>query len=472
MGYVRGEGRDQGSLFPVRLDELIPEQHLVRVVDAFVERLDVGALGFEKAQPASTGRPAYHPADLLKLYLYGYLNRVRSSRRLERECNRNVEVMWLLGRLAPDHKTIAEFRRTNGKGLRAACAAFVRFCRNAGLLGGEWVAIDGSKFQAVTSNGKAVTRKQLKREQAQLEERITAYLAELDRCDREEGDTLLREEQLKAALDALASQAAVLAAMEESGESQHVAGEPEAKLMRTRAGTQVAYNVQTAVDARHALVVAHDVTSEVNDTRSLEPMAKAAKEALGNETLKVVADAGYSSGEQAAACEAAGIEPYVPPNRSDSPGGGALFDRTEFTYDAKSDTFKCPAGQLLIRKQVMRNERAVLYTTGACAHCRLKKRCTTGRQRHIMRHMFEDALQRLRRRIEQHPEAMRLRRCTVEHPFGTIKYQIFGHPRFLMRNRWGAGSEMALAVLGYNLKRALNVLGIEGFLRKLAASPS
>lgn len=471
MAYVRGEGRDQGSLFPVRLDELIPERHLVRVIDAFVERLDVGALGFDKAQPAATGRPAYHPRDLLKLYLYGYLNRVRSSRRLEGECHRNVEVMWLLGRLAPDHKTIAEFRRHNGKGLRGACASFVRFCRNAGLMGGEWVAIDGSKFQAVASNDKAVTRKQLKRDQAQLEERIAAYLAELDRCDRAEGDTPIREEQLKRALDALEGQAAVLDLMDESGESQHVQGEPEAKLMRTRTGTQVAYNVQTAVDAKHALVVAHEVTSEATDNRSLEPMAKAAQQALGAKTLKVVADAGYSNGEQAAACEAAGIEPYVPPNRSDSPGGGMLFNRTEFAYDARTDTFRCPAGQLLIRKQVMSKDRAVLYTTEACANCRLRKRCTTGRQRHVMRHMFEDALQRLRQRIDQYPEAMQLRRSTVEHPFGTIKYQIFGHPRFLIRSRWGAGSEMALAVLAYNLKRTLNTLGIEGFLKRLTASP-
>ena len=470
MGYVRGEGRDQGSLFPVRLDELIPKQHLVRVIEAFVERLDLAALGFEKAAPAATGRPAYHPGDLLKLYLYGYLNRVRSSRRLERECSRNVEVMWLLGRLAPDHKTIAEFRRTNGKGLRAACASFVRFCRNAGLLGGEWVAIDGSKFQAVASKAKALTREQLRREQAKLEERVAQYLAELDRSDREEGATQVREEQLRAALDALESQASVLCLMEERGESQHVAGEPEAKLMRTTSGTQVAYNVQTAVDAKHALVVAHEVTSEATDNRSLEPMAKAAKEALGTETLKVVADAGYSNGEQAAACEAAGIEPFVPPNRSDSPGGGALFDHTEFVYDAKSDTFRCPAGQLLVRKQLMRKDRSVLYTTEACANCRLKKRCTTGRQRHIMRHLFEGALQRLRERIEQHPQAMRLRRSTVEHPFGTLKYQIFGHPRFLMRSRWGAGSEMALGVLAYNMKRVLNLLGNEGFLRKLAAA--
>lgn len=471
MGYVRGEGRDQGSLFPVRLDELIPEQHLVRVIDAFVERLELGVLGFERAEPAATGRPAYHPGDLLKLYLYGYLNRVRSSRRLERECQRNVEVMWLLGKLAPDHKTIAEFRRANGKGVRAACASFVRFCRGAGLLGGEWVAIDGSKFQAVAAKGKAFTRKQLERDQARLEERVTAYLAELDRCDREEGQERIGEDRLKAALDALEDGATVLRLMQAAGQEQYVVGEPDAKLMRAGAGHQVAYNVQSAVDAKHALVVAHEVTSEATDNRSLEPMAKAAKDALGADTLKVVADAGYSSGAQAAACEAAGIEPYVPPNRSDSPGGGTLFDRTQFVYDAKSDAFRCPAGQLLVRKQLMRNERAVLYTTEACASCRLKKQCTSGRQRHIMRHLFEEALQRLRRRIEEHPEAMKLRRATAEHPFGTIKYQIFGTPRFLIRSRWAAGTEMALAVLVYNLKRAANVLGPAGLLKQLVGAP-
>jgi hypothetical protein len=348
----------------------------------------------------------------------------------------------------------------------------VRFCRSAGLLGGEWVAIDGSKFRAVASNEKAVTRKRLKEEQLRLEERVAQYLADLDRSDREEGETHLREEQLKAALEALERNAGALQLMEEQGLAQHIEGEPEAKLMHTRAGTQAAYNVQTAVDAKHAVVVAHDVTSEATDNRSLEAMAKAAKKVLGVESLKVAADAGYSSGEQAAACEAAGIEPFVPPNRSDTPGGGAFFSKIEFKYDADSDTYRCPANQLLVRKQLMRKERAVLYTTGACGKCRLRRRCTSGRQRHVMRHLFEDALQRLKKRVEEHPEAMRLRCSTVEHPFGTLKYQIFGHPRFLLRGRWGAGSEMALGILAYNLKRALAVLGVEGFRQKLAASPS
>jgi len=473
MGYVRGERRDQGSLFPVRLDELIPQEHLVRVIEGFVGRVDLAGLGFGKATPAATGRPAYDPADLLKLYLYGYLNRVRSSRRLERECARNVELMWLLGRLAPDHKTIAEFRRTNGKGLRASCAAFVRFCRNAGLLGGEWVAIDGSKFQAVASKTKVHTREQLRREQAKWEARVAEYLAELDRTDGQEGGVVVREEQLKAALDALDSHRAIEGLMDGLEQSQYVEGEPEAKLMRTTAGSQVAYNVQTAVDAKHALIVAHEVTSEATDNRSLKPMAVAAQQALEAQTLKVVADAGYSNWEQAAECEARGIEPFVPPNRSEnSHGGGAYFDRTEFAYDARSDTFRCPAGQILVRKQLMRAERAVVYTTDACGGCALKARCTGSRSRHVTRHLFEDALQRMRERIDSHPNAMRLRRSTVEHPFGTIKYQIFGHPRFLVRSRWGAGSEMALAVLAYNLKRVANLLGNAGMIKALASSPA
>lgn len=473
MGYVRGEGRDQGSLFPVRLDELIPEGHLVRVIDVFVERLDLESLGFDKTVPAATGRPCYHPGDMLRLYLYGYLNRVRSSRRLERECGRNVELMWLLGRLAPDHKTIAEFRRLNGKGVRGACAAFVRFCRHAGLVGGHWVAIDGSKFQAVASKAKALTQEQLRREQAQAEQRVAQYLAELDSSDKQEGEALVSEERLRAALDALDHYATTEALMAQLGQSQYVAGEPDAKLMRTTSGSQVAYNVHTAVDAQSALIVAHEVTSEGTDNRSLEPMAKAAQEALNAKTLKVVADAGYSSGEQAAACEARGIEPFVPPNRSENThGGGMFFNASRFTYDAKSDTYRCPANQRLHRKQLMRAERAVLYTTAACGRCRLRPQCTAGRQRHVMRHLFEDALQRMRRRIEEHPEAMKLRRATAGHPFGTIKYQIFGNPRFLVRSRWAAGTEMALAVLVYNLKRAASLLGNGGLLKQLgAASP-
>ncbi|HEX6792382.1 MAG TPA: IS1182 family transposase [Casimicrobiaceae bacterium] len=471
MGYVRGEGREQGTLFPVRLDELVPAEHGVRVIEAFVDRLNLVELGFGKATPAVTGRPPYDPADLLKLYLYGYLNQVRSSRRLERECSRNVEVMWLLGRLIPDHKTIAEFRRNNGAGVRAACASLVQFCRHMGLLGGQWVAIDGSKFQAVASRRQALTREQLRREQKRLEGQIEHYLSELDRADAEDEPAQEQPEPLRRALDALGTCESIGALMDALGETQQVLGEPEAKLMRTSAGMQVAYNVQTAVDAQHALIVAHEVTSEATDNRSLAPMAQAAKRELGVDSLKVVADAGYSSGEQAAQCEAQGIEPYVPPNRSgNTQGGGLLFDRSRFLYDPTSDTFRCPARQVLKRKQMLRRERAVVYTTSACGGCALKAQCTNTGQRYVTRHLFEPALQRMQQRLQSVPEAMQLRRATVEHPFGTLKYQIFGHPRFLLRSRWGAGSEMAIGVLAYNLKRVINLLGVSVLRQTLQAT--
>ncbi len=335
MGFVIGQSRDQGSLFPVVLDDLVPQEHLVRVIDAFVSRLDLVGLGFGKAEPAATGRPPYDPGDLLKLYLYGYLNQVRSSRKLERECGRNVELMWLVNRLAPDFKTIAEFRRQNGAALRAVGGAFLSFCRQAGLIGGEWVAIDGSKFQAVASRKKAVTVKQLQRQQAGIEKRIAAYLEQLEVADRQEEQAEAQPDAqaLRAALTQLRSRAADAASAEgllkALGETQHVVGEPEAKLMKTGEGAaKVAYNVQSAVDAQHQLIVAHEVTQELSDNRSLLPMAQQAKRSTGAETLKVVADAGYSNAEQAARCEANGILPYVPANRSgNNQGDGRYFDK-------------------------------------------------------------------------------------------------------------------------------------------------
>jgi transposase len=465
-------------LFPVVLDDMVPPEHLVRVIDAFVSRLDRVALGFGKAEPASTGRPPYDPGDLLKLYLYGYLNQVRSSRRLERECGRNVELMWLLNRLAPDFKTIAEFRRQNGAPLRAAGGAFVSFCREAGLMGGEWVAIDGSKFQAVASRKKALTGEQLKREQAGIEKRMAAYLEQLEVADREEerGEAAPDAEAVRAALAKLQAHAAdtasAAALLKELGASQHVVGEPEAKLMKTGEGAaKVAYNVQSAVDAKHSLIVAHEVTHEATDNRSLAPMAQAAQKSLGADTLKVVADAGYSNAEQAAQCEGCGILPYVPANRStNNQGGGRYFDKSRFTYDAGCDRYRCPAGQWLTRKQLYRPGRAVFYTTDACGACALRSQCTGAKQRIVSRLIDEAALERAQARVSADANAMALRRQTAEHPFGTLKYRIFSHGRFLLRGLRGARTEMALAVLAYNLRRACNVLGLRNLTSRLQAA--
>ena len=441
MGYIVGEARGQQTLFPVLLDDLIGGDHFCRVIDAFVGRLDLQALGFERAVAAETGRPGYDPRDLLKLYLYGYLQQVRSSRRLEAECRRNVEVMWLLGRLVPDYKSIAEFRRVHLEAVTEAGAALVRFARSVGLVRGEWVAIDGSKFQAVASARRVAERESVKR-----------YLEAVEAGDQQE-EASIDPGVVGAALEKLKSDP-----------------EPEAGFMRTSHGKVPAYNVQTAVDAEHALIVAHAVITEKNDSRCLLPMAEAAREAVGEPpSLNVVADTGYSSGAQAEACEARGIVAHVPAKRGvNNKGDGGLFDRSEFRYDEASDTFLCPAGQRLTRKGLQKDKHRVAYTASAadCSACALKSRCTPAPQRYIHVHLHNDALQRMNQRATT--DAMRLRRCTVEHPFATLKYRIFGHPRLLLRGVTGAKIEIGLATMVYNLKRIFNALGGRKLMAALA----
>jgi transposase len=445
MGFIQGEGRTQGTLFPVTLDELIAQDNVCRVIDAFVDGLDIAGLGFERADPANTGRPGYDPRDLLKLYLYGYLQQVRSSRRLENECRRNVELMWLLHRLAPDHKSIAEFRRLHSEALTQVGAELIRFAPSLGLVRGEWVALDGSKFRAVSSVGSVREREALKR-----------YLESLESADQEE--------------ELVAEPSKVAEALKKLQEHK----EPEAHFMRPSTGAKVpAYNVQAAVDSEHALIVAQQVTTEATDNRCLLPMAEAAQAAVSapGQVLHVVADAGYSNGEQAEACEAKDIVPHVPANRSvNNHGDGKLFDRSVFIYQPQQDTFLCPAGHTLKRKQISRKDRSVYYAgrPEICGICPLKPRCTLGAHRTVSLHLHDKALQRMQQRAT--PEAMRLRRSTVEHPFATLKYHIFGHPRFLLRGRRGAQAEMSLAVIVYNLKRMTNVLGTARLAATLAAA--
>jgi transposase len=432
MAYIRGEAREQTSMFPMTLDEFIPADHMCRVIEAFVGRLDMAKLEFVRAEPAETGRPGYDPRDLRKLYLYGYLHQVRSSRRLESECQRNVEVMWLLGRLQPEYKSIAEFRRMHSGAVTEAAAELVRFARQTGLVKGETVAVDGSKFRTVSSAKRVRERDAVRR-----------YLERLDEADTQD-EMVIDNSQVQAALEKLKQDP-----------------EPEAKFMRMAPGFAPAYNVQTAVDAEHAIMLLQKVTDEATDNRLLLPMAEAAKAALGNpELLHVVADAGYSNGEQAERCEQQGILSHVPANRAvNNHGGGKLFDRAAFHYDEKTDTFRCPAHQTLKRKQLSRKDRAVVYAAapGLCGSCALKARCTDGGQRFVTRHLHEAALARMQQRAT--PEMMRLRRSTVEHPFASIKYRIFEHPRFLLRGLAGAQAEISLAAIVYNLKRMMKVLG-------------
>jgi hypothetical protein len=354
------------------------------------------------------------------------------SRRLETECKRNIEVMWLLGRMVPDYKSIAEFRRMHRESVAEAGAELVRFARFVGLLSGEWVAIDGSKFQSVSSVDRVREREALKH-----------YLDQLERAD-EENEVEINECAVSEALKKLESDP-----------------EPEASFMKIGRQLTPGYNVQAAVDTEHALIVAQKVTTDANDQRMLLPMAEMAKQAVGSPaSLNVIADAGYSNGEQSEACEVQGIVPYVPPKRTvNNHGEGKLFDRTEFVYDEMSDTFRCSAGQTLWRKQFSKKDRAVTYTPrkGVCGPCALKARCTLGPRRYVSRNLYEKALQRMQQRTTA--EVMRLRGSTVEHPFAAIKYRIFGYPRFLLRGLAGAQTEIILATMVYNLKRMFNVLG-------------
>ncbi|HMH16156.1 MAG TPA: IS1182 family transposase [Edaphobacter sp.] len=431
MAYIQGEGRHQATLFPVVLDDLVPDDHMCRVIDAFVAKLVMSELGFERAEAAETGRPGYDPRDLLKIYLYGYLNQIRSSRRLEAECRRNVELIWLLGRLYPDHKSIAEFRRVHRDAISAAGGELIRFARDCGLIRGEWIAIDGSKFRAVASVDSTRERLALQR-----------YLDSVEKADAEQ----------QASIDPCAVKAAL--------EKLRHHPEPDAGYMLVRQTALPAYNLQTAVDAEHALIVAHSVILDASDIRSLKPMAEAAKKAIELDTFNVVADAGYSNGEHFAQCEEAGIMPYVPVMRTvNNQGDGTLFGRDDFRYEPDADRYICPGGKELLRKHTNHKDRYTMYKASSadCGSCPLKSRCTQAPRRGLARHLFEDALNRMQDRVT--PEAMKLRRSTVEHPFATIKYRIFGHPRLLMRGLSGARIELGIATMAYNLKRITKVLG-------------
>ena len=464
MGHRRGESRQQAALFPVMLDELVQPDALVRVVDAWVGSLDLKALGFGKAQAQVMGAPPYDPADLLKLYIWGYLCAVRSSRALERECRRNVECMWLLGRLAPDHKTIAEFRRTNVQALVAVCTAFVQFARIQRLIAGSIVAIDGSKIRAVASR-KAVVRKQDLSEQAKRNaQQIEQYLQVLDAQDRQEAGSTPRAQDVRRALEQLQGQQSEVNALLQrldQGRTTLVRGEPDAQVMGHALNFAPGYNLQTAVESESHLIVAHEVTNQANDQRQLQPMAEAASQVLAHPAT-VVADAGYANGEHFAQLEAKGITSYVAERRAvNSQGDGTLYDRTAFSYDAAADCFTCPAGNRLTRKQVHNKDKMVIYAARSddCGACANKAQCTGAAQRFVTRHLYEDALQANAQRLAQRPDMMALRRQTVEHPFADLKHRILGNARLLMRGLEGARSELSLAVLAYNLKRAFNMKG-------------
>lgn len=468
MHHIRGVPRHQIALLPAAIEDFVSVDHPVRVVDAFVESLDLASLGFGKAEPEATGRPPYDPADLLKLFLYGYLNRLRSSRILERECGRNVELMWLMGRLTPDFKTIANFRKENAEPLRGVCRAFVGWCGKQGLLGGELVAIDGTKVQAASSMSGVVTTEGLRQAIEHIDGRVARYLSELDENDAAESqaaETTSAGEALKALVEQRAELQALVEQMIASDRRQIHAGEREAVMMGPGRGV-VGYNVQTAVDEKNKLIVHHEVVTEANDRQQLFSMATAAKAELGSEHLKVIADAGYHNAEQAHQCEELQIEPAVPTQRNSNQYAATYFSKENFTYDPATDTYRCPAGAVMTRRKTARSDRRRRYVTRACYTCPLRPQCTSGRQRKITRSEHEDAAVRADQRARE-PNNMRRRASLVEHPFAWIKRTL--DRRFIGRGLRNAKAEIALAITSYNLLRVINLIGARRIVALLPA---
>ena len=467
--FVEGEDRRQTLLLPESLDDYVTEDNPVRVVEVFIDELDLGALGFEGVRPAATGRPAYHPSTLLKIYLYGYLNRVQSSRRLEREAQRNIELMWLTGRLAPDFKTIANFRRDNGSAIRAVCGQFVELCRRLNLFTKAIVAIDGSKFKAVNNRDKNFTVTKVTKRMQQVDASIERYLAALDRADRDDSDIAeAKTSRIQDKIAGLRRQMQALKAMEQqvqaAPDKQVSLTDPDARSMATsgRGTGMVGYNVQTAVDAEHHLIVAHDVTNLGYYRTQLEPMALKAQAATGCAELTALADRGYFSGEQVLACEGTGVLPCIPKTDTSGATKRGFFTRQDFTYDAEKDHYTCPAGQHLTksrRRPTRQDDMDEYRHLTACFTCRLKPQCTPDKLKRFRRWQHEAVLDRMQARLDHMPGAMGVRRQTVEHPFGTLKSWM-GSTHFLTRTIEKARTEMSLHVLAYNMKRMIQIFGV------------
>ena len=474
--FMEGTDRGQSTLLPDCLDDWVDESNPVRAVDAFVDALDLAELGFDGAVPEVTGRPSYHPAQLLKLYIYGYLNRIQSSRRLQREAQRNLEVIWLLQRLRPDDKTIADFRKDNGRAIKNVCSRFVDLCRGLGLLTKASVAIDGSKFKAVNTRDKNFTKGKVERRRAQLEESVARYLAQLDTADLQEPSEALaaKTEHLKEKLAKLASETQKLEAYEKqmlaSPDQQISLTDPDCRSMATsgRGSGVVGYNVQVAVDTEPHLIIAHEVTNSGTDRAQLANMSLQAKEVLGVDKLEAVADRGYYSGEEILACEEAGIEVTLPKPVTTGMEAKGQFGKHDFAYLAKKDVYRCPAGEMLAYwLTTVDGQRTIRrYATKACESCRLKVRCTKAKNRVISRWEHEHVMEAAQKRLDENPQAMRLRRETVEHPFATLKMRM-GATHFLMKRLPKVATEMALHVLAYNMTRVMNIIGIEPLIAAL-----
>ena len=464
-------------MFPARLDDYVNEENPVRAVDVFVDALDLAALGFDAVNRAAGGRPAYHPATLLKIYIYGYLNRIQSSRRLEREAQRNLELIWLTGRQTPDFKTSADFRKDSGEAIGKVCSQFVLLCRQMKLFSHAVVAIDGSKFKAVNNRDKNFTAHKLKARMHQLEESVARYLSELDRADRDpsalpEGRVPHLKEKLAKVREQMQQLEEVGRQMEAAPDNQISLTDPDSRSMASsgRGTGMVGYNLQAAVDAEHHLIVAHEVTNVGHDRTQLASMAKQARDALGTAQLTALADRGYFKGEEILACEQVGIIPLVPKPLTSNSKADGRFDKRDFAYDPEHDEYVCPAGETAIHRfATVENGMTIhKYWSSACPRCPMKAKCTPAPYRRIGRWEHEHVLETMRMRLEARPEAARVRRQTVEHVFGTLKAWM-GTTPLLTKTLKRVSTEMSLAVLAYNMKRVIKIVGMQRLLSAMAA---
>ena len=466
MDYLRPAHREQATLFPEVLDDYIDQNHPVRFIDAYIESLNLAELGFTHTQLAATGRPPYRAQELLKLYVYGYLHGIRSSRSLERETRRNVELMWLLGKLTPDFKTIANFRKDNSAPLQVLCAEFIVLCKRMGVFGGQLIAIDGSKFEAVNHSSRSYSQKGIEQALAELNEQLAHWLGQLDQADRDESIDKV-EESMSKKIEALLNQKAELEQLRTHMQASDLPGgsltDRDSRTMRTgHKGRDVCYNVQIAVDSKHKLIVAHRLTNEHTDLHQLLPMTRQAKTVLGVDAIEVVADKGYYNEQQIAACERMGAVCYVPAAQGNGGQTTGIYPKTAFIYDPHRDSYQCPAGQYLRYNftATKHGKQTRFYETSACKDCSLRQNCTSAQRgnRRMHRWKYASVIEAMKGRLKANPEKMALRAQLAEHPFGTLK-RAMGHGYFLTKGLENVSTEMSLSVLAYNLKRMLNIVG-------------
>ena len=477
MNYIRGSEREEMLLLPEALEDYIGPENPVRFIDAFVGQLDLGKEGFRHGAVPETGRPPYDPGDLLRLYLYGYLNRVRSSRGLEREAGRNLEVIWLLRKLRPDFKTIADFRRANAAGIKAVGRAFLLLCRKLDLFGGELVAIDSTKIKGQNAKGRNYSPAKVEALLGELEKKMSAYLAELEESDAQEGERAvaglsaaeLKEKiaQLKERQKELRS---VASALEQSGATQVSLSDPDARAMSMGRGSTIGYNVQTAVEAKHSLIIATEVTNTTSDSGALGTMALKAQEALGGHELSVVADMGYYNGKEVLLCDTIGVRAYVAKPLTSANTAQGLYGKERFKYDASHNCYHCPAGRKLTYRFTTEEKGRPIsyYRASDCKSCPLKPQCTRNQgNRTITRAAFEEAQEEMAERVARRPDLLRRRKAIIEHCFGTIK-RSFGYDYFLCRGKPQVTTEVNLTVLAYNLKRVCNLLGVQNLIAAIS----